>query len=28
VDLPSDLAALAAACQPYYEELAAHRLRP
>jgi Sulfotransferase domain len=28
VDLPSDLAALAAACQPYYEELAEHRLRP
>jgi len=28
VDLVSDLAPLAARCQPFYEELAAHRLRP
>jgi Sulfotransferase domain len=28
VDLPAELAPLAAECQPYYEELAAHRLRP
>jgi hypothetical protein len=28
VDLAPDLAPLAAQCQPYYEELAAHRLRP
>jgi hypothetical protein len=28
VDVPPDLAPLAAQCQPFYEELAAHRLRP
>jgi hypothetical protein len=28
VDLPPDLAPLAEQCQPFYEELAAHRLRP
>ena len=28
VDLPPDLAPLAAQCQPFYDELAAHRLRP
>jgi hypothetical protein len=28
VELPADLAPLAAQCQPYYDELAAHRLRP
>ncbi len=28
VDLPAELASLAAECQPYYDELAAHRLRP
>jgi hypothetical protein len=28
VDLPPDLESLAAACQPYYEELASRRLRP
>jgi hypothetical protein len=27
VDLPAELEELAAACQPYYEELAGHRLR-
>lgn len=27
-DLPADLEPLAAQCQPYYNELAAHRLRP
>jgi Sulfotransferase domain len=27
-DLPPDLEALASECQPYYEELASHRLRP
>ncbi len=27
-DLPPRLAALAEACQPYYDELAAHRIRP
>ncbi len=27
-DLPPELAGLAAECQPFYEELAAHRLRP
>jgi sulfotransferase family protein len=27
VDLPPDLESLAARCQPYYDELAAHRLR-
>jgi Sulfotransferase domain len=28
IELPADLAPLAAECQPFYEELAAHRLRP
>lgn len=28
VELPPDLAPLAAQCRPFYEELAAHRLRP
>jgi len=28
VDLPPDLAPLAAQCQPFYDELAAHKLRP
>jgi hypothetical protein len=28
VDVPPDLAPLAEECQPFYEELAAHRLRP
>jgi hypothetical protein len=28
VDLPAELEPLAAECQPYYDELAAHRLRP
>lgn len=27
-DLPAELAPLAAQCQPFYDELAAHRLRP
>jgi hypothetical protein len=28
IELPADLAPLAAECQPFYDELAAHRLRP
>ena len=27
-DLPAELEPLAAQCQPFYDELAAHRLRP